>query len=725
MASCEDMDGVELEHVIGFNAHMKNSIALHPTEKGKYITGSGSAVVYTDIEDPHAQKFFGRAMESGLMPTEDGAIHDPSMRKMAEGPLFNSSVNPTSVPEDIRHDNHVTCVAVAPEGQIAATGQLPSPYSSEAESPVIVWNCDDLQAGLLLTGPKHGIRSLAFSPDGAFLACASNEHVLYIWDMQTGEQLFCKIHVDTIGTLCWGGIDMSSRRPSYRIHWTVGSHISMGTLIFDMRTLKYVMKETAAQLPSSGFNRHYAASVTVSEEAGNAMCRNIAGLQMASTDHSHEQYSPSMTHPSHVEFLLLGTEAGEVTIFSVGSKVFRAAFPISTNGITALAATADGTVLCGCGDGNVKVLVGADKQWKCVAETQVVGGVNSVTCFGGPSLEEFLCSTSAGRLYYALFELPYDEPEPISLSKREIDCSHTGVVTSCSFGLTQADVVATGSIDGRVRLWDLNNYTIIQSSRGPPETVALDVHIDDYGEGDVLSSWDDGKIRCYRRGQGEQVWCIGAHKGKATCITSTTPAYISAGDDGRILVWKRGSKELVLQFEAHHGPVRELRIDTKTPYIVHSIGNDRCVFSHDMEKECRVTSHQLPRQQAASFTAITQKRTGERELITSSSDGRILGWDYDVPSTPVFEMRSGLKTSINCVSVSPSGQFLAAAGNNGALVLFRIKDGHSSGGQLVASILGHSGKILTLAWSPDEKQIITGGADNCISVYNVFSAKEE
>lgn len=515
---------------------------------------------------------------------------------------------------------------------------------------------------------------------------------------------------------------MSSRRPSYRIHWTMGSHITLGMLIFDMRALKYVMKETPCQLPATGFVRNYTASATVSEEAGFAMCRTVEGMQMAPQDHSQEQYSPSMAHQCHVEFLLLGTESGEVVVFSVGSKIFRAAFPISTNGITALTQAPDGTVLCGCGDGNIKILVGADRQWKVVAESEVTGGISSVSCFGYPSLQELLCCTSSGRLYHCLFELPEKEPHPVSLSLTEIDCSHTGVVTCSSFGTKEADVVATGSSDGRVRLWDLNNYTILQSSRGPSGTVVLDVHIDDFSNGSIVSAWDDGKLRCFQRGNGKQEWCFGAHKGKATCVVSTAPAFISAGDDGRILVWKRDSKELVMRFEDHHGPVRELISDVRTPYIIHSIGHDRCVFSHDLEKEIKFCTHQLPRQQAASFTSITQKRTGENELITSSCDGRILAWDYDVPATPIFELRTGVKTSINCVSISPSGYYLAAAGSNGAVLLFRIDDNSQKGGELVSRSMGHSGKILTLSWSPDERQIITGGADNCISVYNVFTS---
>lgn len=52
---------------------------------------------------------------------------------------------------------------------------------------MIVWSCETLQALLLLTGPKQGVKCVRFSPDGAFLACVSEDQILYIWDMQVSQ----------------------------------------------------------------------------------------------------------------------------------------------------------------------------------------------------------------------------------------------------------------------------------------------------------------------------------------------------------------------------------------------------------------------------------------------------------------------------------------------------------------------------------------------------------
>ena len=42
---------------------------------------------------------------------------------------------------------------------------------------------------------------------------------------------------------------------------------------------------------------------------------------------------------------------------------------------------------------------------------------------------------------------------------------------------------------------------------------------------------------------------------------------------------------------------------------------------------------------------------------------------------------------------------------------------------LLAATLGHSARVLSLRWSPDEKQIVSVGADCCICVWNFFGGE--
>lgn len=58
---------------------------------------------------------------------------------------------------------------------------------------------------------------------------------------------------------------------------------------------------------------------------------------------------------------MLGTSGGEICLFSIYSRIYRATMPISSNGLMALAVV-DDFIYVGGGDGKVKKLnIGGDK----------------------------------------------------------------------------------------------------------------------------------------------------------------------------------------------------------------------------------------------------------------------------------------------------------------------------------------------------------------------------
>ena len=65
--------------------------------------------------------------------------------------------------------------------------------------------------------------------------------------------------------------------------------------------------------------------------------------------------------------LLAGTQGGEICIFSVYSKIYRATMPISSNGLMAMALL-DDYICVGGGDGKVKKLSIAGGKWTLTHE---------------------------------------------------------------------------------------------------------------------------------------------------------------------------------------------------------------------------------------------------------------------------------------------------------------------------------------------------------------------
>ena len=106
-----------------------------------------------------------------------------------------------------------------------------------------------------------------------------------------------------------------------------------------------------------------------------------------------------------------------------------------------------------------------------------------------------------------------------------------------------------------------------------------------------------------------------------------------------------------------------------------------------------------------------------------------------MPDRPVAEAREAPAVAVLSAAMSPSGELLAVATADGALRVYYCGDGGAESGRgptsgargssssempLAFVRAAHSGACTCVAWSPDEKQLVTGGADCCVCVYNLF-----
>ncbi|KAA0167565.1 hypothetical protein FNF28_02779 [Cafeteria roenbergensis] len=663
---------LELEHVIGYTGHHHAVALCNPLDDTGYITCLGCFVVFEDATDPHKQEF----LEA--------------------------------------HDGEVSSLAVCGVGGLLASGQAGSARVASGDAPVVVWDLKSRERVYDLFALRGGVEHLAFAPDGRFLAAAGSDGQLAVWDMQTGEQVAGVASERRVETLCWGAVDTAGRRPSYPLFVARAGAVRRMLLAHDMRKMGYGVTATDMPTPSGGFARTYSASAV--DASGQS--------------------------------LLLGSTAGDLVVFSTVTGLFRAAFAVCSGGVHALCTVPagpdapEGGVFVGGGDGTVLRFAGADLDWVCEAEAD--GGV------GGPVVALdlsaaggwLLAGTSAGRLARVGVH-PGETVLPVSV----VEEAQTGPVTSVSFGAATSNRVASGSADGTICVWSLDDYSVVarcspqrvaaagsaagipgSSGTGAPVPAATCVALQEDSR-TVLSGWSDGHIRCFSAETGAEQWRSVAHRGAVTALQSLSSFFVTGGADGRVCVWARDTNELLTQFGEHTREVLVVATDVDRAELLYTLGADRSLLRFDLRSERLVMAHRLPRATAARLSAMTQRRHGEKELITGGADGRVLCWDDAVADKPVQgtttaepiagAVSRGQPVPVRAAAVSPTGRFVALALEDGAV---RVLDAASL--SVVAESRGHSQPVLCLAWSPDERQVVSGGQDCCMAVHNFFLAPE-
>lgn len=500
-----------------------------------------------------------------------------------------------------------------------------------------------------------------------------------MWDLQTAETISCQRIQSPANVVKWVYQQRSTHYVSYEIVLDIGNAITSVKLQYDPSKVQWGLKFTPYATP-----------------AGGALIRTYTCIE-ASGDRN---------------FVYVGSSAGEVLVYRRDPPVFRVCIPVCKNGVQALVALPqNGNLVCGGGDGTMKLLGGMDMSWELLLECQLTaneGRVRSLTATSSGT--ELLVACSTGSILRCLTE---------SFSYAVIGHGNTSAVTCIAFTKTAGGgLFATGSKAGELRVWDITDYACVATFCNPKAAVLSVCLVEDATSSIVVSGWEDGSIRAHDAATlNRQLWFIpSAHRGGTCSLAShSDPAlqyFVSGGSDGTIRVWRLANRELVTQYTEHTKAVARVLIDVNKPNIIHSVGVDCTVLSYDVRAAKRIICHLVTT--GGSMTDMTQRKDAETELITCDTQARLLHWDIDVRD-PTLAVQDPSMAALRCLCISPSGKFLAFAGDDQTVKVLDM-----GSGQIVALGQAHCSTILSLAWTPDERQIVSGGDDSCLCVWNFY-----
>lgn len=283
---------------------------------------------------------------------------------------------------------------------------------------------------------------------------------------------------------------------------------------------------------------------------------------------------------------------------------------------------------------------------------------------------------------------------------------HTGTVTSLV--LTQdGRRLISGSRDGTVRIWDLQNEGSCQILKGHTEGVkALALTRD--GTRVVSASWDatlkvwdveSGSLAHTLRGHKECVLALG--------LVRSTGHMLSSGPDGTIRLWDVEKGGEIWQRDNFSQSVFDLAVTPDERFVL-CVGYDELIEVIDLLSG-KLARRLLGHTPNTAGNAILVTADG-RFALSASHDHTVKIWDL---ATGELQRALGHNSGVESLAMIPGERLVLSGTYDGTLTIWDLHTGES-----VRVIDTHEGHIKAICVSPDGSRVFTASEDH-IAVWNL------
>ena len=323
-------------------------------------------------------------------------------------------------------------------------------------------------------------------------------------------------------------------------------------------------------------------------------------------------------------------------------------------------------------------------------------------------------SASAANAYQAV--------ETSSLINKEMRTltGHQRDVVSVAFS-PDGKTLASGSWDNTIKLWKVEDGTLIHTLTGHLADVVTSVAFSP--DGKTLASGDDtSSIKLWKVEDGTEIRSLTASTGVTSVAFSPDGKMLASGSDygHPIQLWNVENGTEIRSLTGHSGSARSVTFspDGKT---LASGSVDSTIKLWNVEDGTEIRS--FTGHSSRPVTSVAFSPDG-KTLASGSDDQTIKLWKVedgeDIRTIKLWKVEYGEKPDffdnsgrVRSVAFSPDGKTLASGSWDNKVKLWKVEDGTE-----IRSLTGHSRDyVYSVAFSPDGKTLASGSQDETIKLW--------
>jgi WD40 repeat protein/transcriptional regulator with XRE-family HTH domain len=287
--------------------------------------------------------------------------------------------------------------------------------------------------------------------------------------------------------------------------------------------------------------------------------------------------------------------------------------------------------------------------------------------------------------------------------------AHTAAVQTLAFSPDE-HTLATGSWDGTIKLWNLENGALLWLGQHTGSIHRLVFTPDGHT---LASSGDDAAIRLWDVSTGKRLQTLSSQSSAVYALAWSPDGSLLAGGgfDGSTHLWEMQGAQAVQSGTAtriltgHSGPVWSLAF-APDGHTLASGSFDRTVKLWDVESlEVRETlaGHTAP------VNAVAWSPDGS--LLASGSRDQMI-WLWDVERGSYRTALHGHTAVVHDLAFAPDSRSLLSGSEDGTLRVWDVEHG-----QCMRVIQGYAVTLYDVAWNPDGTRLASAGSDTLVTIW--------